>query len=112
MKDFHIEERKAFVKTTVKNAHADGVVIGLSGGKDSACVAALCVDAGVKVYGVQLPIFSSKDDDQYVKLLCERFPEIEMIEWNTRPAIQYSALEESFTLLADFFVPQIGRAHV
>lgn len=105
MKDFKIEERKTFVKDIVKNAHADGVVIGLSGGKDSACVAALCVDAGVKVYGVQLPIFSSKEDDQYVRLLCERFPEIEMIEWNTRPGIQYSVLEEAFLLLSDHFVP-------
>lgn len=103
MKDFRINERKAFVKDIVEKAHAEGVVIGLSGGKDSACVAALCVDAGVKVHGVQLPIYSSKDDDQHVRLLCERFPEIEMIEWAQPSSI--NALEEAFEILSNAFVP-------
>jgi len=47
-----------FIKGVIENAKADGVVIGLSGGLDSAVVAALCVKAigNMKVHAALLPI--------------------------------------------------------
>lgn len=47
----------AFIKQKVKDAGADGVVIGLSGGVDSSTVAFLCAEAlgGDKVLGVSMP---------------------------------------------------------
>jgi len=46
-----------FIRKTVKNANASGVVLGLSGGVDSSLAAALCVRAlgKVKVLGVIMP---------------------------------------------------------
>lgn len=46
-----------WIKQYVKNAHAEGVVIGMSGGKDSLIVAKLCALAlgNNKVYGVIMP---------------------------------------------------------
>ena len=40
-----VNDLKKFIKETVSNAHAKGVVIGLSGGIDSAVVTKLCADA-------------------------------------------------------------------
>lgn len=40
-----VESLIGFIRTTVRDAHSDGVVIGLSGGIDSAVVTKLCVEA-------------------------------------------------------------------
>jgi len=54
-----------FIRKTVKEANADGVVVGLSGGLDSSVVAALCVRALGRdsVLGVVMPTeFTPKED--------------------------------------------------
>jgi len=54
-----------FVRETVKEANADGVVVGLSGGLDSSVVAALCVRAlgRESVLGIIMPAeFTPKED--------------------------------------------------
>ena len=52
-----IEAMVGFIKNYVTTAHADGVVLGMSGGKDSLVVAKLCTLAlgGENVFGVILP---------------------------------------------------------
>ena len=47
----------SFVRSVVTDADADGVVVELSGGRDSTAVAALAVDAlgPYRVYGLVLP---------------------------------------------------------
>lgn len=52
-----------WIKGYVKSAYADGVVIGMSGGKDSLVVAKLCAAAlgNDKVYGVIMPNGEMKD---------------------------------------------------
>jgi len=54
----------AWIKSYVKNAGANGVVLGLSGGIDSAVVAALCKRALTKnrVYCLSLPCYGSNQD--------------------------------------------------
>jgi NAD+ synthase len=53
-----------FIADRVATARAEGVVIGLSGGVDSALAAALCVDAvgAANVYGMMLPCESAEED--------------------------------------------------
>jgi len=54
-----------FIRKKVKEAKADGIVIGLSGGIDSALVAKLCVDAlnGHEVLALVMPTkFTPKED--------------------------------------------------
>jgi len=58
-------EINEFVRKTVKEANADGVVVGLSGGLDSSVVAALCVRAlgSGSVLGIVMPAeFTPKED--------------------------------------------------
>ena len=54
----------AWISRQVKQAGADGVVVGLSGGLDSAVTAALCSQAlcPTKVLGLVLPCYSRKQD--------------------------------------------------
>ncbi len=54
-----------FIRKTVKEANADGVVVGLSGGLDSSVVVALCVSAlgRSSVLGIVMPAeFTPKED--------------------------------------------------
>jgi len=63
-----------FIRKTVKNAHAEGVVIGLSGGVDSSLVATLCVRAlgKEKVLGIIMPTaFTPPQDIEDAKQLAE-----------------------------------------
>jgi len=63
-----------FIKEQVENANAEGVVVGLSGGVDSALVAYLSVRALGKdnVFGVLMPEKKSNpDDEKYGKLVAE-----------------------------------------
>ena len=65
-----------FIKEQLQNANMENIVIGLSGGIDSAVVAALCVKAigAENVYGVMLPYRSSHDDSlEHAKLVAEKF---------------------------------------
>lgn len=62
-----------WIKNYVKNAKADGVILGISGGIDSAVVAALCVNAlgKEKVTGVGLPCESIPQDLEDAKLIAK-----------------------------------------
>ena len=74
----NVQKRIDWVKEIVAKSGANGVTLGLSGGKDSAVVCALCAKAGVKVLGTYLPIGNnSKADLEYVESLLEAFPEVE-----------------------------------
>ena len=63
----------AFIKDSIKNAHAKGAVVGLSGGIDSAVAAALAVRALGKenVLGLLLPCESTTSDFEDAMLLVE-----------------------------------------
>ena len=56
-----LENRVEFVKNIVKDAHANGVVFGNSGGKDSALVGIICKLACEKTVGVLLPCGTSRN---------------------------------------------------
>ena len=60
---------------SVKDSGASGMIVGLSGGLDSAVVLALCVQAVGKssVIGVSMPCFSSPDDKADARLVANKF---------------------------------------
>lgn len=64
-----------FLKTEVKNAGLENVVVGISGGLDSAIVSILCKEAfGDNMKGILMPSHYSSDhsiDD--AKILCEKY---------------------------------------
>lgn len=64
----------SWIKKQVKDAHAAGIVLGLSGGIDSAVVAALCVKAlgTSKVLGLLLPCHSHGRDAQDALLVARK----------------------------------------
>lgn len=61
-----------WMRETVKDAHADGVVFGLSGGIDSAVVAGLAKRAfGDDALGIIMPIDSNPQDEKDARLVVE-----------------------------------------
>lgn len=71
--DHDVNLRKEFINHCIKQAQAKGVVIGISGGIDSAVVAALCIKALGKenVLGVWMPAYSSKIHEEDANLLAD-----------------------------------------
>ncbi len=63
MRDYKLETEKrvAFIKKAMADAHADGIVFGNSGGKDSALVGILCKMACDNVLGVIMPCQSKRN---------------------------------------------------
>lgn len=66
MRDYQkeLEKRVAFIREALKDAHADGIVYGNSGGKDSALVGILCKKACDNVLGIMLPCQSKQNFGQ------------------------------------------------
>lgn len=63
-----------WIKEKVHQAGANGVIVGLSGGIDSACVAVLCKKAFPNnTQGVIMPCLSNPQDKEHAKLLAEKF---------------------------------------
>ncbi len=67
------EEIVRWIKKKVKEAKAEGIVVGLSGGIDSSVVASLSHEAmEEKVLGVIMPCQSSADDEHYALMIAEK----------------------------------------
>jgi NAD+ synthase len=66
LKDFSYDSIIEFIRQKVDGSGRNGVVVGLSGGIDSALVSKLCVDAigGDKVLNIHLPTASSSTQDR------------------------------------------------
>ncbi len=56
-----VEKRVSWIKETLKNANAKGVVLGISGGKDCALVGLLCRRACENVTGIIMPCQSKRN---------------------------------------------------
>ena len=63
--DADVSRILGFIKETVSAAHAEGAVVGISGGIDSAVVVKLCADAlgADKVHAVFMPVSSTPKED-------------------------------------------------
>jgi len=79
------EEIEKWIQLYVRSANANGIVVGLSGGIDSAVTASLAVEAIGKenVIGVSLPCESPQKDIQDAKMVAETLG-IEFLEINLR----------------------------
>ncbi len=68
-----IEKRTAFIRHMIQESGAKGVVVGISGGVDSAVSAALCVRAlgTEKVIGIWMPAYSQAVHEADAKALAE-----------------------------------------
>ncbi|QNO15717.1 NAD(+) synthase [Alkalicella caledoniensis] len=67
-----IENRVTFLREYVEKAGANGIVLGISGGKDSAVEAALAKKAFPDTtFGVIMPCHSMPMDTEHGKILCE-----------------------------------------
>ncbi len=97
--NLEVKERAAWVKKLVRETGTKGIVVGLSGGKDSAAVAAICVMAGVPVLGINLPIKSNPEDMEYVNKLLKALPAIEFEQINLNSA--FEALKDTLGLDPD-----------
>jgi len=63
-----------WIRDRVKEAGAKGVLVGLSGGIDSAVLAILCERAlPAKVLSLNLPCYSNSEDEAHARLLAEKF---------------------------------------
>ena len=72
------EKRIEFIRSRLEEAHADGIVFGNSGGKDSALVGILCKAACDNTVGIIMPCASKRNygiDAEDGKELAEKFIE-------------------------------------
>ena len=83
MENKRLEHRLNWIRERVQASGCKGVVIGESGGKDSATVTALCVRALGKenVVGIMMPCNSLSTDMEHARLVAETFG-IKLIEVN------------------------------
>lgn len=83
MENKRLEHRLNWIRERVKAAGCTGVVVGESGGKDSATVTALCVRALGKenVVGITMPCNSLSTDMEHARLVADAFG-IKIIEVN------------------------------
>jgi len=63
MRDYNLELKKRveFIQNVLKESHADGIVFGNSGGKDSALVGILCKTACDNTVGISMPCSSKQN---------------------------------------------------
>lgn len=78
MRDYREEfdKRVDYIRSKLAEAHADGIVFGNSGGKDSALVGILCKAACDNTVGVIMPCFSKRnygEDAEDGRALAEQF---------------------------------------
>ena len=68
------EDIASWIRERVEEAHAKGIVVGLSGGVDSSSVAVLSKKTvGDNVLGLILPCQSDPQDEEYARLIAEKF---------------------------------------
>ncbi len=83
------EVLRGFIRDTVAETHAEGAVVGISGGIDSAVVVKLCADAlgSDKVHAVFLPTDSTPEEDyRQTREMCQQWNvEYEVI--NIQPSV-------------------------
>ncbi|WP_305767239.1 NAD(+) synthase [Candidatus Epulonipiscium viviparus] len=109
--DFHLEQRLEFIRDYVKMAGVAGVVIGISGGKDSAVTTALCVKAlgADKVLGVSMPCSSNPADVEHAKMVAEAFGvELFVVELKD----SYEQMKKSISSQVDFELRDIALANI
>lgn len=96
--DLELNHRTAWVERLIRETGTKGIVIGLSGGKDSAAVAAICVKAGVPVLGINMPINSNSEDGVYVRKLDAALKTIATAPFEVR-YLEPHQIGDAFTIL-------------
>ena len=77
--DKRIERIVEWIEGYAENAGKETLVVGVSGGVDSALTSTLCCMTGLEVYAVTMPLRSGRNDHmkavQHLSWLSDRFPE-------------------------------------
>jgi NAD+ synthase len=73
--EWHIREAATFIADKVRESHTDGVVLGISGGVDSAVVLGLCIKAlgKEKIHLINLPMDATDKDWSYIEELMKAY---------------------------------------
>lgn len=104
-----IESRASWIRDYVQSSGAKGVVLGLSGGKDSTTVAGLCQRAKIETLGVVLPCGGVSSDRDHGVLAAETFS-IPYVEVNLKDAFDAmlgTLKAQSHTELTDIAIANI-----
>ena len=79
-------EIKEWIKKYVKDNKIKCLVVGVSGGIDSAVVSTLCAETGLKVYALNMPIHQKEEQenlsDSHLKWLTQKYSNVESIKIN------------------------------
>ncbi len=94
MRDYNkeINSRIEWIRMNIAQARAAGIILGLSGGKDSAIVGALCKKACENVLGAVMPCGNISEDREYALDFAKEFA-IETVEIDL--SAPYEALKDA-----------------
>ncbi len=100
-----------FIREYYKNNNLGGAVLGISGGKDSAVVAALLVEALGKenVVGLTLPCHSKKKDKDGAKLISDYYG-FELLNIDLTEV--YDTFKKQISLLGDFSEEELKNSDI
>ena len=100
-----------FIKEYFKNNNLKGVVLGISGGKDSAVVAALFAKAigSENVLGVTLPCHSEKTDKSDAQLVADKYG-FELINLDLTPV--YDSFINEVNKLGNFNEEELKNSNI
>ena len=106
-----VENIVKFIKDYFKSNNLKGVVLGISGGKDSAVVAALFARAlgSENVLGVTLPCHSEKTDKSDAELVAEKF-NFELINLDLTPV--YDSFINEVNKLGSFSDKELKNSNI
>lgn len=115
MKGFNVEKETnnviEFIRNYYKENNLEGAILGISGGKDSAVVAALMVKAlgPNNVIGVTLPCHSKEEDKIDAKLISDYYG-FELINFNLTST--FDTFKEELTNLGEFDLNQTKNSDI
>src|SRR6187402_1340865 len=82
----------SWLKAYADNAKANGFVVGISGGIDSAVTSTLCAQTGMQVLCVEMPIHQAESHvsraREHIAQLKTRFPNVESVEVDLTPVFE------------------------
>lgn len=109
------EKIKDWIKSYVENNEISTLVVGVSGGIDSAVVSTLCAETGINTIIVGIPISSNPENtklsDLHISMLQEKYPNVRGYSIDLTKVFDTFISHQAFSLSDGIFNSPLGLAN-